>query len=141
MLQTRRAEPQTEARLFRDELGAGMDHLRRAMGHARAMAGPGVRAARQRWGSAAGRINRSGKRGGGRGRVTFPVGMVMLGVAAAAVAAMVVRRRRRRWEYDAELALEEVTEGGADAAPGGDIGPDEAVPDEAPSASTDQMPT
>lgn len=133
MLRTRRAEPQTEAQLFRDEFGAGMDHLRRAFGHARSMAGPRVRAMRDQWGPATGRLRRD--RPASRRGWALPLGLVLAGTAVGAATAMVMRRQRRSWEeYDAELALEEITEAGPAERETG------IVPDEERTPSTDQMP-
>lgn len=131
MLQ-RRAVPQSEAQRFRDELSAGVEHLRQAVTHACALVGPRVRAAGQRWGPARGwwGRTRSEERGGGVGRWALPVGALVLGTAVVAVV-VAARRRRRRWEEDAEAALEEITEGGATLAPETGVVADEAGPSRA----------
>lgn len=129
-----RTAPQTEAQLFRDELGAGMDHLRRAFGHARAVPGPQLRAVRDQWGSAAGQLRRP--RGRRWKRWALPLGLVVAGTVVGAVAAASLRSQRRRWEeYDAEVALEEITDDGSVERDTG------IVPDEERAPSGDQMPT
>lgn len=132
MLQ-RRAVPPSEAQLFRDELDASVEHLRQAVTHARALVGPKVRAAGQRWGATRGwwARARSEERGGGLGRWALPVGAVLLGTAVVAAVVVAARRRRRRWEEDAEAALEEITEGGATVAPEPGVVADEAGPSRA----------
>lgn len=130
----RRAEPQTEGELLRQELGAGVTHLRRALGLAGSQVGPRMRAMRDRWRS----VDRLADAPvAEQRRWTLPLGLVAVGavVGAATAIALVRRRQRRRWEeYDAELALEEAINSPADRQTG-------MVPDEERAQKPDQMST